>query len=441
MQSSNEISAADKPPLDELNITIFMKLLKHLYIQVLIGIALGIFLGILAPTWASSLKPFADLFIKLIKMMITPVIFLSLVSGIAVIHDMKTVGKIGGAALVYFIITTSFALALGLLIANVFQPGYGINIEPMTLDISAAHSYIGSLEHIEKISDFILNIIPVTFFSAFTEGEILQVLFVAILFALGLIAYGQNSKPIIEFTQHLAKIFFKIIHAIMYYAPIAAFATMAYTIAQYGAHSLIELAELLICFYLTCILFIFGVLGCLLYFYCGINIIKLIKYIKAELLIVFGTSSSETVLPALIEKLSKLGCDKSVVGLVLPTGYSFNLDGTAIYLTLAALFIAQATNSDLTFIQQLFLLLVMIISSKGAAGVAGSGFVILASSLAAIGVIPVAGVVIILGVDRFMSEGRALTNVIGNTVATLVIAKWQKAMDTVKVKDLLDKHK
>lgn len=414
-----------------------MKFFKQLYVQVIAGIIIGILLGIVAPAYAVSFKPFADFFIKLIKMMITPIIFLTLVSGIAAMSDLKTVGKVGGMSLIYFLITTTCALALGLVVANVLQPGQGMNIDPASLDISAAQSYIGKAGQIKNVPEFMLNIVPETFFSAFVNGEILQVLFVAIIFALGLMSYGSKGQFILEGFEHLTKIFFKIIHAMMYYAPIAAFAAMAYTVGQYGAHSLLGLTELLLCFYLTCVVFILVVLGSVLYFYLGLNIFQVIQYFKDEIVIVFATSSSETVMPNLLEKLTDLGCDKSVADLVIPTGYSFNLDGTAIYLTLAALFIAQATNSDLTLHQQIFLLIIMIISSKGAAGVTGSGFIVLASSLAAIGTIPVAGVVIILGVDRFMSSGRSLTNMIGNAIAALIISKWQKSIDMNRVHEKL----
>ncbi|CEG57246.1 C4-dicarboxylate transporter DctA [Legionella fallonii] len=414
-----------------------MKFFKQLYVQVIVGIIIGIILGVVAPALAISFKPFADLFIKLIKMMITPIIFLTLVSGIAAMSDLKSVGKVGGLSLIYFLLTTICALALGLVVANIFQPGSGMNIDPSSLNISDARSYLGKAEQINNVQDFVLNIVPETFFSAFVHGEILQVLFVAIIFALGLMSYGSKGQFILEGFEHLTKIFFKIIHAMMYYAPMAVFAAMAYTVGQYGAHSLLGLSALLICFYLTCIVFIVVVLGGILYFSLGISIFKVIQYFKTEIFIVFATSSSETVMPNLLEKLTELGCDKSVADLVIPTGYSFNLDGTAIYLTLAALFIAQATNSDLTLHQQIFLLIIMVISSKGAAGVTGSGFIVLASSLAAIGTIPVAGVVIILGVDRFMSSGRSLTNMIGNAIAALLISKWQKSIDMGRIHEKL----
>lgn len=414
-----------------------MKFFKQLYVQVLLGILIGILLGIMAPALAITLKPLADLFIKLIKMMITPIIFLTLVSGIAAMSDIKTLGKIGSVTLFYFLITTTASLALGLIVANVFKPGAGMNINPATLNLADAQFYIGKAQQINNLQDFVLNIIPETFFSALVHGEILQVLFVAIIFALGLMSYGSKGKFILQGFEHSTQVFFNIIHGMMHYAPIAAFAAMAYTVGQYGAHSLIELIELLICFYLTCILFIVVILGGILYFFLNLNVFKVIKYFKTEIFIVFATSSSETVMPNLLEKLTELGCDKTIADLVIPTGYSFNLDGTAIYLTLAALFIAQATNSELTLNQQILLLTIMIISSKGAAGVTGSGFIVLASSLAALGTIPVAGVVIILGIDRFMSSGRSLTNMIGNAIAVLIIATWQKAIDTNKVRSTL----
>ncbi|GAB4222531.1 MAG: C4-dicarboxylate transporter DctA [Francisella sp.] len=414
-----------------------MKIFKHLYVQVLLGIFVGILLGVFTPNFAILLKPFADVFIKLIKLMIAPIIFLTLVSGIAAMKDLKTVGKIGGLSLLYFFAMTIIALIIGMLVANIFKPGLGLNINPNSLDTSAAKTYIGNIKHVSNIQDFFMNIIPHTFLGAFTSGDILQVLFVAILFAVGLVMYGDAGKPVLDGIQILSKIFFKIIHVIMHYSPIAACTAMGYTIAKYGAGTLLGLIGLILCFYVTCILFIVVFLGLLLKVYCDINIFKLLGYIKTEILIVLGTSSSETVLPNLMEKLEKIGCDKSVVGLVIPTGYSFNLDGTAIYLSLAAIFIAQALGVELTLSQQVFMLLIMVVSSKGAAGVTGSGFIILASTLSALGVIPVAGIVIILGIDRFMSEGRALTNMIGNTIGTILISKWYQKFDMNKLQDEL----
>lgn len=411
-----------------------MRVLRHLYIQVLIGIFIGILLGIFAPTVAVALKPFADIFIKLIKLLIAPIIFLTLVSGIAAMSDLKAVGKIGGIALIYFFITTVAALVIGMVVANLFHPGSGMDIDPSTLDVTNAKAYIGNVEHVEGISAFLMNIVPNSFVGAFTGGDILQVLFISILFAVGLVMYGEKGEPILLGIQSLSKVFFKIIHLVMYYSPIAACAAMGYTIGLYGVDTLGGLLGLLLCFYVTCLLFLIVFLGSILRFYCGINIFRLLGYIKTEIFIVLGTSSSETVLPALMEKLEKLGCEKSIVGLVIPTGYSFNLDGTAIYLSLAAIFIAQALGVDLTLSQQLFMLAIMIISSKGAAGVTGSGFIILASTLSALGTVPVAGIVIILGIDRFMSEGRSITNMIGNAVGTIIISKWQGKLDEEKLR-------
>ncbi|AEB28446.1 C4-dicarboxylate transporter DctA [Francisella hispaniensis] len=410
-----------------------MKIFRHLYAQVLLGIFIGILLGIFTPNFAIALKPFADVFVKLIKLMIAPIIFLTLVSGIAAMNDLKTVGKIGGVALLYFFTMTIVALAIGMLTANILHPGLGLNINPNSLDASAAKAYMGDVEHTSGIQDFFMSIIPDSFAGAFTGGDILQVLFVSILFAVGLVMYGESGKPILDGIQSLSKVFFKIIHVIMYYSPIAACTAIGYTIAMYGTGTLIGLIGLLLCFYITCLIFIVVFLGIILKLYCGINIFRLLGYIKTEILIVLGTSSSESVLPNLMEKLENLGCDKSVVGLVIPTGYSFNLDGTAIYLSLAAIFIAQALGIELTLSQQVFMLLIMVISSKGAAGVTGSGFIILASTLSALGVVPVAGIVIILGIDRFMSEGRSITNMIGNTIGTIIISKWQNKLDFDKL--------
>jgi aerobic C4-dicarboxylate transport protein len=409
-----------------------LKLFRHLYVQVLIGIVLGILLGVLSPEWGAQMKPLSDVFIKLIKMLIPPIIFLSVVSGIASMHSMKAVGKIAGTAILYFLFTTTAALFIGLLVANIFQPGAGLNIDPASLDTKDVAAYLGGKTAPTGIKEYFLNIIPMTFRSAFVDGDILQVLFVALLFAAGLIMIGDKGKPISNLIKTISSVFFKMIHIVMYFAPIGAFAAMALTIGKYGIGSLLDMLGLLLCFYLTCIVFICVILGGILKYFCKINIFDLIKYIKTEIFIVLGTSSSETVLPYLMEKLEELGCEKSVVGLVIPTGYSFNLDGTAIYLTMAALFIAQATHVDLALSEQLILLVIMIISSKGAAGVVGSGFIVLASSLSAIGHVPVAGIVLILGIDRFMSEGRSMTNMIGNTIATILISKWQNAFDHKK---------
>ena len=411
-----------------------MSFLKKLYVQVFIGLFLGILLGYLLPEVATQFKILSDIFIKIIKMLIAPIIFLTLVSGIAAMNDMKKISKLAGSALAFFMITTTFALIVGLLAADYFKPGAGLNIDPASLNIEVASSYLGKSTQIAHVSDLFLNMVPHTFISAFVDGDMLQVIFVSILFAVGLILLGPSNKPIVEGMQNLGKVFFKIIHLVMYLAPVATFAAMAFSVGKFGIAPLFSLFGLLACYYLTCIVFIVVILGSMLHWYCQINISHLIRYLKDELIIVWGTASSETVLPLLMEKLEKLGCDKSVVGLVLPLGYSFNLAGTAIYLTMAALFIAQATNTPLTIWHELFLLGIMIISSKGAAGVSGSGFIVLASSLATIGYIPVAGVVLILGIDKFMNEGRAIINMIGNAIATILISAWQNSLDYERVR-------
>ncbi|WP_035895536.1 C4-dicarboxylate transporter DctA [Legionella oakridgensis] len=414
-----------------------MVYLRPLYIQVLIGMCSGVLLGVFFPDIAVIFKPVSDAFIKFIKMLIAPIIFLSLVSGIVAMNDLKEVGKIGGSALLYFIITTTFALCLGLLAANLFHPGTGLHINLNHLDINDAKHYLPNANAVSGFSGFLLNIIPVSFFSAFVDGEILQVVLVAILFSIGMMMIGEKAMPILQSIQILSGVFFKIIHLVMYLAPLAAFAAIAYCIAKFGSASLVSLLGLLVIFYMTCILFIVVILGSVLRGYSKISLFKLIKYIKTELLIAWGTSSSETVLPNLLEKLEQLGCKRSVVGFVLPVGYSFNLDGTAIYLTLAALFIAQATDIHLSMSHQLSLLAIMIISSKGAAGVSGSGFVVLASSLAAIGQIPMAGIMLILGIERLMSDGRTITNIMGNVIATILISTWQQEFDHKKAKLVL----
>lgn len=414
-----------------------MHYLKKLYIQVLIGVFLGVLAGYFVPDIAVQLKPISDLFIKMIKMLIGPIIFLTLVSGIAAMNDMRQISQLAGGALLFFMIITTFALILGLGAADYFKPGAGLNINPASLDAHEAVSYIGSDLKISSVSDLLLNIIPKTFVSAFVEGELLQVIFISILFAVALICSGSIAKPIVAAMQNLAQIFFKMIHFVMYLAPFATCAAMAFSVGKFGVAPLINLAGLLLCYYLTSITFILVVLGSILQWYCKINIWHLLRYLKDELLIVWGTASSETVLPNLIEKLEYLGCDKSVVGLVLPLGYSFNLAGTAIYLTMAAMFIAQATNTQMSLWQELSLLGVMIISSKGAAGVSGSGFIVLASSLAAIGHIPAAGVVLVLGIDKFMNEGRAIINMVANAIATIIISTWQNSFNIAQAKQIL----
>ena len=410
---------------------------KYLYFQVIAAIIIGIFLGHFQPAIGASMKPLGDGFIKLIKMIIAPIIFCTVVIGIASMGDVKKVGRVGGKALLYFEIVSTVALAIGLVIMNFFRPGSNMNVDVSTLDPASVASYTKAALASHGFADFMLNIIPSTVIDAFAKGDILQVLFFSVLFGFALSALGERGKKLLALIEDISQVFFKIINIIMKFAPIGAFGAMAFTIGNYGLKSLGPLAELMGTFYLTCLLFIFVVLGSIAKFI-GFNILDFITYIKDELLIVLGTSSSESVLPRIMTKLEDLGCSKSVVGLVIPTGYSFNLDGTSIYLTMAALFVAQATNTDLTLIQQLTILGVLMLTSKGASGVTGSGFVTLAATLSVIPTIPVAGLALILGVDRFMSEARALTNLVGNGVATLAIAKWEQELDYSKLNALLN---
>ncbi|MES2759194.1 MAG: dicarboxylate/amino acid:cation symporter [Pseudomonadota bacterium] len=400
---------------------------KILYVQVLFAIVLGILLGIFYPQLGVQMKPLGDGFIKLIKMIIAPVIFCTVVAGIAGMQDMKKVGRVGGKALVYFEVVSTFALAIGLIVANIVRPGDGFNADPATLDATAIAEYTTKAKS-QSTVDFLLNIIPNTFVDAFAKGDILQVLLIAILFGVALSSLGHRGKPVTKLIDDLSHAIFGVVGIIMKAAPVGAFGAMAFTIGKFGIASLLPLAKLMGSFYLTCALFIFVILGAIAWF-TGFSIFRFISYIKEELLIVLGTSSSESALPALMRKLEKLGCSKSVVGLVVPTGYSFNLDGTNIYMTMAALFVAQATNTDLTFGQQLTILGVAMLTSKGASGITGAGFITLAATLAVVPGVPVAGMALILGIDRFMSEARALTNFIGNGVATIVVSKWEKELD------------
>ena len=400
---------------------------SHLYVQVLIAIALGVLLGHFYPALGEQMKPLGDGFIKLIKMIIAPIIFLTVVHGIASMSNLKAVGSVGIKALVYFEIVTTFALIIGLLVANIARPGEGMNIDLSTVDSSAVAEYVAKAEK-QSTVEFLLDIIPKSVVGAFVEGNILQVLLFALLFAFALQALGERGKLVLTFIDEVSHVFFGIVGIIMKAAPIGAFGAMAFTIGKYGVGTLLSLAALMGSFYLTCLIFIFGVLGPIAWM-AGFNIFKFIRYIKEELLIVLGTSSSESVLPRMIARMKQLGCRESVVGLVIPTGYSFNLDGTCIYLTMAALFLAQATNVDLSLSQQLGILGVLLLTSKGAAGVTGSGFIVLAATLAATHTIDVSSIAIILGIDRFMSEARALTNLVGNGVATVVVSKLEGALD------------
>ena len=409
---------------------------RHLYVQVLMAILAGILLGHFYPTVGAQMKPFGDAFIKLIKMLIAPIIFCTVVHGIASMEDMKKVGRVGIKALIYFEVMTTIALIIGLVVVNVWSPGTGMNVDPAALDTRGIATYTAKAGQ-QSTVDFLLHIIPNTVVGAFAEGEILQVLLIAILFAFALQSLGSYGKPVLHLVDMIAQVFFKIVGMVMRVAWLGAFGAMAFTIGRYGLSTLLQLGSLMAGFYFTCLLFVVGVLG-LVSMLCGFSIFKFIRYIKEELLIVLGTSSSETVLPRMLAKLENLGCEKSIVGLVIPTGYSFNLDGTCIYLTMAAMFLAQATNTDLSLSQQLGLIGILLLTSKGAAGVTGSGFIVLAATLASVGTVPVASIALILGVDRFMSEARALTNLIGNGVATIVVAKWEGGLDENRLRRVLN---
>lgn len=405
---------------------------RHLYVQVLVAIALGVAVGHFWPEWGAALKPLGDAFIKLVKMVIAPVIFLTIVTGIAGMKDLGSVGRVAAKAFAYFLTFSTLALVVGLIVANTVQPGAGLNIDPATLDGGKVADYAHQA-HERTLVGFLLGIIPVTLVSAVVEGNILQVLFVAILFGIALTMIGEKAAPLMNVLDSASHAIFKLVSLLMRAAPLGAFGAMAFTIGQYGVGTLANLLGLVATFYLTSALFVLIVLGGVAWL-TGFSILRLIVYLKAELLLVLGTSSSEAALPSLIEKMERAGCRKSIVGLVVPTGYSFNLDGTNIYMTLAALFIAQATNVDLPLEQQILLLLVAMISSKGAAGVTGAGFITLAATLSIVPSVPVAGMALILGVDRFMSECRSLTNFIGNAVATIVVSAWEGGLDRERLR-------
>ena len=409
---------------------------QQLYFQVLFAITMGVALGNFYPETGAAMKPLGDGFIKLIKMIIAPIIFCTVVTGIAGMEDMKKVGRVGGKALLYFEVVTTLALGIGLLLVTVIQPGVGFNADVTKLDTKALTAYTTAAKS-HSIVDFVMNIIPNSVVDAFAKGDILQVLFFAILFGFALSAFGEKGKPLFRMIDQISHTLFGIVNIIMKAAPIGAFGAMAFTIGKFGIGSLSKLGMLMGSFYLTCLLFVFVVLGTIARL-CGFSIFKFISYIKEELLIVLGTSSSESALPRMIAKLENLGCTKSVVGLVIPTGYSFNLDGTSIYLTMASVFVAQATNTPLTMTQTLTILGVLLLTSKGAAGVTGSGFVTLAATFAAIPTIPVAGLALILGIDRFMSEARALTNLVGNGVATVVVSRWENELDVARMQRVLN---
>ena len=417
-----------------MNATVRRPFFASLYAQVLVAIVIGILLGHFWPHAGEAMKPLGDGFIKLIKMLIAPIIFCTVVLGIAGMEDMKKVGKTGALALIYFEVMSTVALIIGLIVVNLVKPGVGVNADPATLDAQSVKQYTSS-ESMKGVADYLLNIIPSSVVDAFAKGDILQVLLFSVLFGFALHALGRENS-LFQLVEKFSKVLFGIVGIIMKLAPIGAFGAMAFTIGKYGVSTLASLGVLMACFYVTCLLFIFGVLGLVARAH-GFRITRFVRYIKEELFIVLGTSSSESVLPRMITKMEGLGVQKSVVGLVIPTGYSFNLDGTSIYLTMAAVFIAQATNSHLDLVQQITLLLVLLLTSKGAAGVTGSGFIVLAATLSAVGHVPVAGVALILGIDRFMSEARALTNLIGNGVATVVVGKWCGSVDEAKLQEQL----
>jgi aerobic C4-dicarboxylate transport protein len=413
-----------------------MKKFAHsLYAQVLVGVALGALLGFLNPSLGAAMKPLGDGFIKLVKMLIAPIVFTTVVTGIAKMGDLKRVGRIGLKGIVYFEVLTTFALVIGLIVGKTVQPGAGMNVNPATLDTSAIASYATS-GHALNTTEFLLNIIPKDVADAFARGDILQVLLFSILFGVALAAIRPKGALVVRFVDELSHVLFRIVAIVMRAAPLGAFGAMAFTVGKYGIKSLLSLGALMATFYATSLLFVLVVLGIVLR-WSGLGILKFLRYIREEILIVLGTSSSESALPLLMRKMERLGCPESVVGLLVPMGYSFNLDGTSIYLTLATLFIAQATNTHVTLWQELEILAVLLLTSKGAAAVTGGGFITLAATLSVVGNIPVAGLALLLGIDRFMSEARAITNLIGNGVATVVVSRWEGELDTDRARRIL----
>jgi aerobic C4-dicarboxylate transport protein len=405
---------------------------QHLYVQVLAAIALGVVLGHYSPGLGEQMKPLGDTFIKLIKMLIAPIIFCTVVSGIASMRDLKRIGRIGFKSLIYFEVLTTLALVIGLIGVNVMRPGEGMHIDPASLDASAIAGY-AKAAHDQSVVGFLTHIVPSTVFGAFTEGDILQVLFISVLFAFGLQLLGEAGKPLLNTIDLVAKAFFRMLRIVMYLAPLGAFGGMAFTVGKYGVQSLGAYVNLLVCYYITGLVFVFVILN-LVARLAGFSLWKFLKYIREELVLVLGTSSSESALPRLMGKLEKLGCEKSTVGLVVPSGYCFNLDGSCINMTVLAIFIAQALDIHVSIYHQITLLLILLLTSKGAASVTGGAFITLAATLGSVDVIPAAGLVLVLGVYRFISEGGALINVIGNGVATLFVARWDGALDREQLK-------
>jgi aerobic C4-dicarboxylate transport protein len=412
-------------------------LYARLYVQVLAGIAIGVILGFLNPDAGAAMKPLGDGFIKLIRMIIAPVIFCTVVAGIAGMGNIKDLGRVGVKTLIYFeIITTPIALLIALIIVNFLQPGTGINADPALLDTRSVTAYAATAKE-TSVTEFLLNIIPTTLVDAFASGDILQVLLISVFFGLALLHLGEKGRPFTTIVEQCADALFGVVRLVMCLAPIGAFGAMAFTIGTFGAGTLVSLGKLMLAFYLACLTFIVVGMGTIAW-YCGFSLVKFIRFIKEELLIVLGTASSESVLPRLMVKLEQLGCERRVVSLVVPTGYSMNLDGTSIYMAMAAIFIAQATDTPLSYPQQLGILGLLLLTSKGAAGVTGSGFVTLAATLSAVPVLPVAGLALLVGIDRFMSEARAITNLIGNTLATVVVAKWDDGLDVTRMHRILN---
>jgi aerobic C4-dicarboxylate transport protein len=411
------------------------KIYQHLYAQVLFAIVCGVALGYFNPGLAERMQPLGDGFIRLIRMLVAPIIFCTVVHGIAGMGDLKKVGRVALKALIYFEVVTTFALMIGLVVVNLWQPGAGMNVDATTLDTTSIQAYTTQAKQQDGVG-FLMHIIPETVVGAFAQGDILQVLLFSVLVGIALFHLGPRGKTLLDIIQVASQTLFGIVGIVMRAAPLGAFGAMAFTIGRYGVGSLLPLARLMGGFYATCLIFIFLVLGPIARF-TGFSIWRLIKYIKEEMLIVLGTSSSEPVLPRMISKLKDLGCEESVTGLVIPTGYSFNLDGTCIYLVMATVFLAQATNTNLSLMQQLGILAVLLITSKGAAGVAGAAFIVLAATLSSLGTIPVASITLVLGIHRFMGEAISLTNLIGNAVATIVVSKWEHALDMKKMNSVL----
>jgi aerobic C4-dicarboxylate transport protein len=412
-----------------------IRFVNTLYFRVIVGIVAGVAVGFFYPHVGEALKPLGDGFIKLIRMLVGPIIFLTVVVGIANMGDARRLGRVGVKALVYFEVVTTFALAIGFFAVTLVRPGVGMNVDPSTLDAKAVSQYVVQSKHLDA-TGFLLNIIPDSFVGAFANGEILQVLFLAILTGVALVAFDSEQR-LLTLAKSSSHLFFRMTELVMELAPVAAFGAMGFTIGKYGLGTLFSLGKVLLCVYVTCFLFVAVVLG-LICFFNGISLWKLLVYLKEELLVVLGTSSSETALPGLISKMEHLGCSEMVSGLVIPAGYSFNLDGTSIYLTIAAIFIAQATNTHLSLKQELFVILILMLNSKGAAAVTGGGFITLAATLAALGSIPVAGITLLLGIDRFMSEMRSLTNLVGNAVATITVARWEGQFNLDRARRVLD---